>query len=127
MKNKKYNNVIIHYKNDKPESNKCEHRGALLFIDDVSDKYKNNQINKVCYNFLCLDCGEISDFSIVPSQLRIIYISTANPILKFYNIRSKYLKLKQNDIDIEEIVRIINEEYENQDTLKIKKLNRLQK
>ena len=38
-----------------------------------------------------------------------------------------FLKLKQNDIDIEEIVRIINEEYENQDTLKIKKLNRLQK
>lgn len=89
----------------------CLHSGAYLFINNKSESYASSSEHRTVYRCVCMDCGRRYDYDIFKhDKKRIIY--SKNGCIKFYDIRKRYIELKNSGLNIEEIVSEINRELE---------------
>ncbi len=96
------------------ESCKLEQHKALLYIDDVSEKYSNDIENNVYYECICLDCGKHKDYKMSLSDRRHTIKTNLSPMenfMSFYEVRKKYLELLEQDYTLEEIIDKLNSLY----------------
>jgi hypothetical protein len=112
--NKGIYDVKVHaYDDEMDENSKCEHE-LCLFIEDVSSEYQSDLENNV-YTCVCLECGLHSDYKISKNALnRIVNIDkdSMTALLSFYDVRKKYLELKQLSLPTDEIANAIASYYQ---------------
>ncbi len=111
------------------ESCKLEQHKALLYIDDVSEKYSNDMENNVYYECICLECGKHKDYKMSLSDRRHIIKTNLSPMetfMSFYEVRKRYLELIKQNCTVEEIIDNLNFFYkknQEQEPVLIKKKN----
>mgnify|MGYP005770612647 CR=1 FL=1 len=111
------------------ESCKLEQHKALLYIDDVSEKYSNDMENNVYYECICLECGKHKDYKMSLSDRRHIIKTNLSPMetfMSFYEVRKRYLELIKQNCTVEEIIDNLNSFYkknQEQEPVLIKKKN----
>lgn len=99
-------------KNNK--SCKLEQHKALLYIDDVSEKYSNDMENNVYYECICLECGKHKDYKMPLNDRRHIIKTSLSPMETFmslYEVRKRCLELIKQNCTIEEIIDNLNSFY----------------
>lgn len=72
-----------------------------------------------------MDCGKHTNFKMsISDRNRVINTNTDSmtTLLSFYDVRKEYLKLKKQQLSIEEIVEQLNRFYKNQEHGSAKKL-----
>lgn len=112
MDNNELYSVKPHHKDDETnESCKFGH-SAFLFLEDVTNQYASDCENRVYFHCICLECGAYGDFC-VSGLNKIIYTNTdsQNAFDSYYKVRSRYLKLRENNNNISNIVDTMNHEY----------------
>ena len=111
------------------ESCKLEQHNALLYIDDVSEKYSNDMENNVYYECICLECGKHKDYKMSLNDRRHIIKTNLSPMetfMSFYEVRKRYLELIKQNCTVEEIIDNLNSFYkknQEQGPVLIKKKN----
>lgn len=96
------------------ESCKLEQHKALLYIDDVSEKYSNDMENNVYYECICLECGKHKDYKMSLNDRRHIIKTNLSPMetfMSFYEVRKRYLELIKQNCTVEEIIDNLNSFY----------------
>ena len=96
------------------ESCKLEQHNALLYIDDVSEKYSNDMENNVYYECICLECGKHKDYKMSLNDRRHIIKTNLSPMetfMSFYEVRKRYLELIKQNCTVEEIIDNLNSFY----------------
>ena len=96
------------------ESCKLEQHKALLYIDDVSEKYSNDMENNVYYECICLECGKHKDYKMSLDDRRHIIKTNLSPMetfMSFYEVRKRYLELIKQNCTVEEIIDNLNSFY----------------
>ena len=113
---KKLYEVIVFDEDDRKKYRSCklEQHKALLYIDDVSEKYSNDMENNVYYECICLDCGKHKDYKMSLCDRRHIIKTNLLPMetfMSFYEVRKRYLELIQKKYTLEEIIDNLNSFY----------------
>jgi hypothetical protein len=112
--NKGLYDVKVHAYDEMDENSKCEHE-LCLFIEDVSSEYQGDLENNVYNTCVCLECGLYSDYKISKDALNRIVNIDRDPmtsLLSFYDVRKKYLELKQSGLTMDEIENAIASYYQ---------------
>lgn len=121
--------VTVYNQEDRKKHDSCrlDQHGLFLFIEDVSEKYTGAAENSVYYECVCLDCGKHADFKMSINDRTRVVCTNKDPVdalLSFYDIRKKYLQLKQQSLSNEQIAQQLNEFYKNQNPAIVKKITR---
>lgn len=108
--------VRVFNEDDRKNNKSCklEQHKALLYIDDVSEKYSNDMENNVYYECICLECGKHKDYKISLSDRMHIIKTNLSPMeafMSFYEVRKRYLELRKQNCKVEEIIDNLNSFY----------------
>ena len=108
--------VRVFNEDDRKNNKSCklEQHKALLYIDDVSEKYSNDMENNVYYECICLECGKHKDYKMSLNDRRHIIKTNLSPMetfMSFYEVRKRYLELIKQNCTVEEIIDNLNSFY----------------
>mgnify|MGYP006979445283 CR=1 FL=1 len=131
MENKEKYSVEIFEDGEKNHQEcKLQKHDLFLFIEDVSKKYASDVENKTYYECICLDCGKHMERQMSISERNRTIYTNKTPLEafeSFYDVREKYLELKDRDKSHEEIASILNDFYKEQQHTQAKRLVKTKK
>lgn len=112
---------ILHFAGHNEEIEEChlQIHGPFLMCANVSHEYASAVENKFYCTAACLKCGRIDAYQLSREERRLIININKGPLSfdNFYTVRKRYLELQSQNIEPDEIVAIINEEYKNEEKI----------
>lgn len=112
VEHKTIENVKLHHSFGKDDC-RLQNHGPFLFVEDLSERYASNCENRTIYHCACLECGRQMDYQMSPSRRRMVVYTTADAdqvLSTFYIIRKRYIELQAIMGEKENIVKVINQE-----------------